>query len=61
MVDEKKLRLDRLEDEIDRQILEASDAEIIEDAIAAGDDPTEFAERMNTWLQSAAEVAGDTS
>lgn len=58
MVDEKKLRLDRLEDEIDRQILEASDIEIVEDAIAAGDDPTKFAEKMNAWVQSAVDVVG---
>jgi hypothetical protein len=58
MADDKKLRIERLEDEIDRQILEASDADIIQDAIDAGDDPVEFAGRMKAWLQGAIEMAG---
>lgn len=60
MGNEKKPGLDHLEEEINREILAASDEEILEDALDAGDDAQAFASRMQAWLRGAKEDAGKT-
>ena len=58
MNDDKMTGLDRLEEEINEQILAASDEEIMGDAEEAGDDPADFAARMRVWLKEAEIEAG---
>mgnify|MGYP006269261473 CR=1 FL=1 len=58
MANDRKTPLDRLEDEMEKLILEASKEEILEDARAAGDDPEDFADRMRAFVEHAKREAG---
>ena len=58
MANDRKTPLDRLEDEMEKLILEASKEEILEDARAAGDDPKDFAERMRAFVKQTRREVG---
>ena len=56
--------IDRLFEELDRQIIEASNEEILEEARAEGRDPAEFGARMREFIRktwSGLENDGTTS
>lgn len=53
MVNDKKSKLDLLEEAINEEILATTPEEILEEAKADGEDTAAFAESMNAWLQGA--------
>lgn len=58
MADKKKTGLEHLRDEIEKEILHASDEELREEAADTGDDLQGFAAEMRVWFESAKEEAG---
>jgi hypothetical protein len=58
MANEKKTGIDRLEDEMEKQILETPKETLLEEARVAGRDPAEFAARMRTFVSDAKVTAG---
>ncbi len=58
MAKDKKTGIDRLEEEIERQILETSKDELLEDAHAQGRDPAEFAARMRAFVSNSKTEVG---
>lgn len=58
MANDVKKGFERFEEEMNKQLLEASDQEILEDAKEAGDDTEAYAARMREWLESANVEAG---
>lgn len=53
MAEDKKTGIDRLEDEMERQILDTPKDELLEEARAQGRDPAEFAARMRAFVSNA--------
>ena len=58
MAKDKKTGIDRLEEEMEKQILETPKEELLEEARANGRDPAEFAARMRTFVSKAKTEAG---
>ncbi len=58
MANDRKTGIDRLEEEMEKQTLETSKEELLEDARSAGRDPAAFAERMRAFVSEAKETAG---
>ncbi len=58
MANDKKTGIDRLEEEMERRILETSKEELLEEARANGRDPAEFAARMRAFVSDAKAKAG---
>lgn len=58
MANDRKTGIDRLEDEMEKLILEASKEELLEEARANGGDPAEFAARMRAFVSDATMKAG---
>ena len=53
MADDKKTFQDRLAEEIDEAITNASDEDVRKEADEAGEDIAAFGDRMRTWLETA--------
>lgn len=58
MVNDKMSKLDRLEEAINEDILAMTPEDALEEAKADGDDTAAFAQRMDTWLETAFTQAG---
>lgn len=58
MANDKKTGIDRLEEEMEKQILETTKEELLEEARANGRDPAEFAARMRAFVSDAKSKAG---